>query len=144
MDEPSYFAPKIDRWLALVLLSAAAISSAALTSLPQRGQPVGVVALLVMGACGIVLPIWVLLRTGYRLTEHTLCVTSGPFRWRIPLEQIESVRPSRSVWSGPALSLDRLAIRYGRGRCLLVSPKERERFARELMQAVALSRASTR
>ena len=144
MDEPSYFASKIDRRLALVLLGAAAISTAALTSVPQRAQPVGGVAFLVIGACGIALPIWVLVRTGYRLTEHALCVTSGPFRWRIPLGRIESVRPSRSAVSGPALSLDRLAIRYGRGRCLLVSPKERERFARELLQAVALSRASTR
>ena len=46
--------------------------------------------------------------------------------------------------SGPALSLDRLRIDYGRGRSLLVSPKERERFVSELSKPVALSRASKR
>lgn len=60
--------------------------------------------------------------------DRELLVRSGPFRWRIAIDGIESIRPSRSPLSSPALSLDRLEITYGGGRRLLISPEDREGF----------------
>ena len=44
----------------------------------------------------------------YELTEHELVIRSGLFRWRVPLDGIEEIRPTRSILSAPALSIDRL------------------------------------
>jgi hypothetical protein len=49
--------------------------------------------------------------------------------------QITDIAPSRSLWSAPAMSLRRVKVSY-RGRFMLVSPRERERFIAELTQQV--------
>jgi hypothetical protein len=59
-------------------------------------------------------------------------VRAGPFRWQVPLETLRSIRPTRSPLSSPALSLDRLELRYGQGRVLLISPADGARFVAEL------------
>lgn len=78
---------------------------------------------------------WLFRTTCYELDGRELVVRSGPFRWRIDLATIESVTPSRNPLSSPALSLDRLQIRYGKRRSLLVSPAERDRFLAALARA---------
>lgn len=47
---------------------------------------------------------------------------------RIPLKDITSVRESRSVRSGPALSMDRLEIAWGERHVLLISPEDKSGF----------------
>ena len=86
---------------------------------------------------GLALIVGMLRSTRYEVADREVIVRSTPFRWRIEIESIESIRPSRSPASSPALSLDRLEIRYGGGRTLLVSPKDREGF---LAAVVARSR----
>jgi len=72
----------------------------------------------------------------YELRERALVIRSGLFRWRIPLASIDEVRPTRSIMSAPALSLDRLIIRFrnesGRSRFAMISPRDREGFVREI------------
>ncbi|RXQ99680.1 PH domain-containing protein [Pseudoxanthomonas composti] len=80
----------------------------------------------------LVLPLWLLLDTRYQLTAERLLVRCGPFRWRIALSEIRAVTPTRSLMSGPALSLDRLRVDYGRWRSVLISPRERQAFLDEL------------
>ena len=72
--------------------------------------------------------VWTYRGTRYLVTDREVIARSGPFRWRIEIAGIESIRPSRSPLSSPAMSLDRLEIRYGGGRRLLISPKDREGF----------------
>ena len=83
----------------------------------------GAIVLLSLG-----LPVWLLFSTSYRVDAESLLVKSGPFSWAIPLAEVQSVVPSRSPVSSPALSLDRLEIRYGSGKSILVSPVDREAF----------------
>lgn len=78
------------------------------------------------------LPAWLIVSTVYRIGGGVLTIRSGPFRWRIRLADIQSVQPSRSLLSSPALSLRRLEIRYGGGRRILVSPTDPERFLQAL------------
>jgi hypothetical protein len=47
-------------------------------------------AMLVAGAFGP----WALYGTGHRVTAAEVAVRSVPFRWRVPLDVIESVVPS--------------------------------------------------
>ena len=78
------------------------------------------------------LPVWLMVSTVYRVAGGMLTIRSGPFRWVIPLAEIETVKPSRSLLSSPALSMRRLEIRYAGGRSILVSPTDPERFLRAL------------
>ena len=72
--------------------------------------------------------VWVVLSTYYEFEGEVLIAHSGPFSWRIPLEEISAVRESNSVRSGPALSMDRLEITYRNGRALLISPEDKPGF----------------
>ena len=87
---------------------------------------IGIVVIVTVSAVG--LPIWLLFSTYYLVEGGTLSIRSGPMKVSIPLSDIQSVAPSRSMLSAPALSLKRLEIVYGRGQKILVSPKDVERF----------------
>ena len=122
------FRSAIDTWfylLTLVLPGAIFVSvvlSIGVVNTAAIGV-IGVVAIFTLG-----LPVWLLLSTYYLVEAGTLKVRSGPFSWVIPLNEIKSVKPSRSVLSSPALSLHRLEIHYGQGQTILVSPKDMKGF----------------
>jgi hypothetical protein len=46
---------------------------------------------------------WALYGSGHRVTAAEVAVRSGPFRWRVPLDAIESVVPSRNPRSPHAV-----------------------------------------
>ena len=71
----------------------------------------------------------------YWIADSILHVRASFFRWKIPVDSIVSVKPTRSWMSGPALSLDRLEILHKRG-VVLISPRERDEFVRELARAL--------
>jgi hypothetical protein len=79
--------------------------------------------------------LWVLYGTRYILTDKTLTVKSGPFRWVIDLEAISEIFPTRNPLSSPACSLDRLHIRYRPNPSgLMISPLDKEGFLRDLVE----------
>ena len=79
--------------------------------------------------------LWVLYGTRYTLTDKTLTVQSGPFRWVIDLETISEVSPTRNPVSSPACSLDRLLIRYRPNPSgLMISPRDKVGFLRDLVE----------
>src|SRR3990167_4315870 len=96
--------------------------------LNSGGTPPMLALLAVIVALTLLLPLWLVLDTNYTLTADDLLIRSGPFRWRIVLGDVREVSPSHSWISSPALSLDRLSIRYGADRSILVSPREKQRF----------------
>ncbi|MBV7540353.1 PH domain-containing protein [Acidovorax sp. sic0104] len=138
----AFFTSRVDSWLFAIgpLAGLFAISSVALTAVPfalDAGvlQDKTMMALIaVVFALTLLLPLWLLLDTNYTVTADELLVRSGPFRWRIALGQVHEVLPARSWRSSPALSLDRLRIRYGQGRSILVSPREKQRFVDTLRE----------
>ena len=75
---------------------------------------------------------WIFHTTYYVVERDELLIRSAMFRWRIPIGRIESIEPTNNPLSSPALSLDRLDIRYG-GKSILVSPEDREGFMAALM-----------
>ena len=123
------FPSKVDGWLVALMAVPIGISVAAATAalLAHPPLPAG---LIVVGVEVLVLGLglWTFRSTLYQVTDREVIVRSGPFRWTIPISDVESVRPSRSPLSSPALSLDRLEIRYAGGRRLMISPKDREGF----------------
>jgi len=137
MAQPrAFFTSRVDSWLLAIgpLAGLFAITSVAVTVVPFALNA-GVLhdktmlsLIAVVFASTLVLPLWLLLDTNYTLTAEELLVRSGPLRWRIALGDVREVSPSGSWASSPALSLDRLRIRYGQGRSILISPREKQRF----------------
>lgn len=55
------------------------------------------------------------------------------YRQRIDIQKIKSIRKSGSPLSAPALSLDRLEIRYNERDFVLISPSRQEEFIQQLL-----------
>ena len=127
------FKSKIDRWVMLVLVSAILVDLGVVVQTAMRPtSPAATTAIILVCIAAIVLLAALLLRTYYVVDKGSLRIVSGPFRWTIAIDQITAVRPTRSPLSSPALSLDRLQIRYGNGRKILVSPADRNEFLRAI------------
>ncbi|MBE0592619.1 MAG: PH domain-containing protein [Gemmatimonadales bacterium] len=126
------FRSKIDTWLVVLLASASAVALLACLPLVSRGTPgdIAIAALVLLPA--LALPVWPLVATQYSFEGDDLLIRSGPFRWRVPISEVRSVTPTRSMLSSPALSLERLRIDHGRNRSIMVSPADKEGFLREL------------
>ena len=76
--------------------------------------------------------LWILYGTSYSFTEDSLLIVCGPFHSRVPLSEIQMVRPSRNPASSAACSLDRLLVDWGGGRRTLISPEAKLEFLRYL------------
>lgn len=123
---------KIDAWLVTVLLFAMAASAYAAFTVLSAGSAGSWWIAMLTGGTGLALPLAILLSTRYTLETGQLSVRCGPFAWRIPLNQITGITPTSSAQSSPALSLDRLRIDYGRYKVLLISPRDKDGFLRQI------------
>jgi uncharacterized membrane protein YdbT with pleckstrin-like domain len=131
------FKSKVDAWLVgltlgpyLVVIGALVVSAARASHL-RDPRFFAVVAVFVAIAGLLVL---LFRSTDYRIVDGLLVIRCGVFRWRVPVDAITSVTPTRSPAASPALSLDRLRIEY-QGRAILVSPRDKDGFIRSLRAA---------
>jgi|SRR5215471_13070788 len=130
---------KKDAWLIAIIAVAFLITliSLILTLITpgalQQGGWVSVVVVVVVWAfvASLIWPLY------YEITPSDLIVRSGLLHWNIPLSSIQQVHPSHNMLTPPALSLDRLRIEYlqnGKTRFMLISPKDKTGFLRDLAQ----------
>ena len=125
------FRSKIDLWLLIVLVAAAAFPLTQAMAALRHGSS-WIPHVLIFGLLGGLF-FWLLLSTRYTVNQDTVVVQCGPFRWRIPKNEITQIVPSKSILSSPALSLDRLRIDYAGGRkSILISPKDKDGFLKDI------------
>jgi hypothetical protein len=116
------------------LLSLAIVTGQYLALVP------GTVLLLVGGML-----VWVIFGTNYEITETSLILRSGPFRWTVPLDAIEDVVPAGWGRSGAfmemnlSLSVRGLFVRYrkkngGLSWPIRIAPRDRAAFLLELAE----------
>lgn len=74
----------------------------------------------------------------YTLREHDLYIQAGVLVWEIPYRKIRRLELSCSLWSAPALSLQRVKIVLDDGFCM-VSPRDRTAFIEDLKARLPLS-----
>lgn len=118
--------------MAVVLVGAAVVLL--LSAAKEWSQASGVAAAVMVVALGApaLLTLWVLAATTYTVGRSTLRIRSGPFTWRIAISSITGITPTRSILSGPALSLRRLRVEYGPRRSVLISPADQQGFLRAI------------
>lgn len=126
------FRSKVDTWLGVSLIGAAVITVAAVVAVMLGGSILSGLVIAPVLIFTAVLPVWFLRSTYYVLDDTQLTLHSGPFKWRVELEDIQTVTRTRNPLSSPALSLDRLRIDYGRRRSIMISPRDRKAFLDEL------------
>ena len=131
------FNSKIDRWLLYLLVAVIVFEVAVMSLIATRvSQPAEAVGLMIAALLLVALIGSVLLRTHYTVDGNQLRIVSGPFRWTVPIDQIDAVEATRSPISSPALSLDRLMIRYGSGRQIMISPADRRGFLKAIGKGI--------
>jgi hypothetical protein len=125
------FVSKRDGWLVAVLWAASLVDFTVAVWLwsALRGAPAYVAPLLV--GAGL-FQLHALYATHYSFEGDTLVIRASLFRWRVPLAAIESIEPTRNPLSSPACSLDRLLVRYGNGKRIMISPEDKAGFLRSL------------
>ncbi|THF60729.1 PH domain-containing protein [Pseudothauera rhizosphaerae] len=123
---------KIDAWLAVLLVGTVAGCVWAGFVAGRAGGFIASWLSALLFSLGAGLPLWILLGTRYVLDAESLRVECGPFRWQVPLTGITAVTPTSSFLSSPALSLDRLRIDYKPGASVMISPRDKEGFLRQL------------
>lgn len=132
-----YFPSKRDGWIVGLIWGSVFISViGGIVPLAVSGnslkEAILVVAILVV-MDGLML--WVLYRTGYFVTRELLLIRCGPFSFRVPLSDIETISPTSSLLSSPACSIDRLRIVYGLSRqSLMISPADKPGFLSAIVQ----------
>jgi len=99
----------------------------------NRSQTGPLVFVVIIGALVLGFFLWLTVTTRYVVAEGELIVRSGPSKWVIPLDSIESVTETNNPMSSPALSLDRLEIRHANGS-ILISPNDKAEFLAALGQ----------
>ncbi|MDP6778216.1 MAG: PH domain-containing protein [Candidatus Latescibacteria bacterium] len=132
---PRIYPSKRDRWIVWVLwICVLVLLFVAAHGLVRSGFRTSM--LIVAAVC--LLSVWTTLATlygtSYVLSSDRLLVRSWLFRWRVDLSAITEVSPTRSSLSGPALSLDRLQIKYrGSSGGLQISPVDKRGFLEDLV-----------
>ena len=126
---------KIDTWLLVIIVLAMVAAVSGAVSAMAAGGPGMWWAVLLPGVLGIALPLWVLLGTTYTIDQDLLTVRSGPFRWKVPINEITDITPTGNPLSSPALSLDRLRVDYSGGKSIMLSPADKEKFISDVRAA---------
>lgn len=80
----------------------------------------------------VLLFLWLWFGTHYKLAGNELIVKSGPLKYRVKIQEIHTLKMTKSILSAPALSSDRIEIRYKQRSTLLVSPENKAEFIKAL------------
>ncbi|QYO65989.1 PH domain-containing protein [Leptolyngbya sp. 7M] len=122
---------KVDGWLKVILGSGILISVAATVSAIAAGgwRYLWSAAITIFFSLFI---IWILCGTHYVLDGKILTIKSGPFRWRVPVDEMHSITLTNNPLSSPALSLDRVRIEYTNGKAIMISPEDKDELIADI------------
>ena len=78
--------------------------------------------------------IWMWFRTGYNIEDTKIKVRCGPLKWTININDIQQIHKVKTLFSSPALSINKLKITYGKYNEICISPKNEDDFLRLIMK----------
>ncbi len=116
---------KVDAWLLLIIH---AVIIASVVPIGYSGD----VAKSVIIAAALIVPITIyMFNIKYIIRGSSLIVKDGIFTHTYDINDIRSIKPTHTLLSAPAASLDRLEINFSHDT-LIVSPKHKKDFIRQL------------
>lgn len=133
MTDSLRFRSRIDVWVPLICFGPVILALALIVA-EYRVTPT--TSLVVGGAvCVGIFALfgWVIFGTSYDMTATELVVRSGPIRATISISSIRKLRQSSTILAGPALSMQRLELDYGKYDTAIVSPRDVEGFVAALV-----------
>lgn len=143
----------VDLWIATVLVLGPIVSAASGIYLWTLGRADSAMLLFLVGAAAAAITAILVVPCRYTLTEDSLAIRCGILISRVNWDDVTSVAPSRSLASGPALSLRRVALVVhktkpggspsNRTRTIVISPRDREEFIRDVNDRIAQQPRST-
>jgi hypothetical protein len=109
---------------------------APLISIIQNGVIDKEIALrLLFMAALLLFVLHVFLNTNYTIDGSKLKIRSGIIPYRpIEISSIREISKTKSLWSSPAPSFDRIVIKYGKYNKMIVSPKDKVAFVKDLCE----------
>jgi hypothetical protein len=129
-DLPLKYPSKVDLWLAILIWgSMLGTIGIGLYAMFNKASSFWEIILLLFSC--VLFPLfmlWGCFTTHYLLNDTHLIIRYGPFKKKIPLDRITSVKKTSNPLSSPALSLKRLEISYNTYDMVLISPKNRDEF----------------
>lgn len=133
-----YFPSKKDLWMSIILWLCSLFFIVPPVFFPDFGvwmtpdfldkQWVKMVILLPIGFCFM----WIWFKTGYTIKDDSLKIQYGPFKWKLKIDEIHSIREIKNPFTDPALSMDKLEINYARFNTVGISPKNKMEFVSHL------------
>lgn len=75
----------------------------------------------------------ILFKTEYIIEKNQLKIRMGLFSYRpVDIDKMKDISKTRSVFSSPAASFDRIKIKYGKYEEVMISPKDKTNFIKDL------------
>lgn len=139
-DRPTVYTSAVDLWIAVLLLSSPVFAGALALYFWNEGNEDGAMALFITAVATLLTTSAFVTPCRYTIEAEDLHVRCGMLSYRIPLKTIERVEPSRTLISGPALSLKRVMV-FTKLKNYVLSPRDRDQFITDLTSASASKRA---
>lgn len=133
-----YYSSKKDLWMTIIIWLLALLFIVPPVLFPDFGvwmtpdflskQWIKIVILCPVGFCLL----WIWFKTGYTIKNNFLQIQYGPFKKVIKIDEIQSIRETRNLFTAPSLSLNRIEVNYEKYNTVLISPKNIDGFINEL------------
>lgn len=87
----------------------------------------------IISALILTLLLWIWFGTGYKVEGELLKLKFGPFKSKINIKEIKKISRTKNPFTAPALSVDRLEIRFGKYDVINISPKNENELIHSLL-----------
>ena len=91
------------------------------------------IKIAVLSSIGLFL-LWIWFKTGYTIEDDLVTIQVGPFKKKIRIEEIHSIKETKNASSAPALSRDKLEINYAQYKMIAISPRNKPEFMHQLLK----------
>lgn len=118
---------KIDYWLAIPLVYPIFLSVSSMI----EGKWIGYLGFFI-----IIFLVWIISKSTRYVIDNNQLIVKCMFivNERIDIAKIRKIEKTNNILSSPALSLDRIAVRYNKFDEVYISPKEKQLFVEELLK----------
>jgi membrane protein YdbS with pleckstrin-like domain len=141
-DRPTVYPSAVDLWVMILLMFSPVLAGGLGMYFWLEGNNRDAIVLLITAIGTLLVTMMFVAPCRYTIEENDLHVRCGIISYRIPLKTIERVEPSRTLVSGPALSLKRV-VAVTKLKTYVLSPLDRDGFIADVSAASEAKRANS-